>query len=177
MSRIQTTFGQNDLAMVAGLAALHVMREERLVENARDVGEYLLHALRAALAPFEMVKEIRGKGLMIAIEFTRPRSLMLRMGWDMLHKIDPSLFCQAIIMPLMSDHRILAQVAGHRLDVIKLIPPLVLSRGDADEVVRAFEVCVRNCHQFPGPAWEVGKKLSGAALRRVSGAAPQPAGA
>ncbi len=167
-SRIQTTFGQNDLGMVAGLASLHVLREERLVENAAELGEYLMTGLRTALGGFELVKEIRGKGLMIAIEFARPQSMGLKMAWDMLHKLDESLFCQAIIMPLMSDHHIIAQVAGHRLDVIKLIPPLILSHQDADKLIAAFTTCVAACHRFPGPAWEVGKKLSAAALRRFS---------
>ncbi|MFN7019916.1 MAG: aspartate aminotransferase family protein, partial [Phycisphaerales bacterium] len=67
-----------------------------------------------------------------------------------------------------SDHQILAQVAGHRLDVIKLIPPLVLSREDADEIAGAFEATVRACHQFMGPAWEVGKKLGAAAMKRFA---------
>lgn len=166
-SRIQTTFGMNDLAMVAGLASLHVIKSERIVENAADVGEHLMRGLREKLGRFDMVKDVRGKGLMIAIEFQRPGSFLLGQAWDMLHKLDPSLFCQAIILPLMSDHRVLAQVAGHRLDVIKLIPALVLSRKDADEVIRAMEVCVGNCQKLPGPIYEVGKKLGSAAVRRL----------
>ena len=166
-SRIQTTFGMNDLAMVAGLASLHVIKTEKIVENAADVGEYLVRGLRERIGKFEMVKEIRGKGLMIAIEFQRPKSFLLGQAWDMLHKLDPSLFCQAIILPLMSDHKVLAQVAGHRLDVIKLIPALVFSRQDADEVIRAMEVCVGNCQKLPGPIYEVGKKLGSAAVRRM----------
>jgi ornithine--oxo-acid transaminase len=168
-SRIQNTFSMNDLSMVAGLAALHVIRIEKIIENAATVGEYLAGGLRAALTKYPLVKEVRGRGLMIAIEFARPESnFMLKQAWDMLHKLDPSLFCQAIILPLMADHRILAQVAGHRLDVIKLIPPLVLSRQDADEVISAMDACVANCCTFPGPAWEVGKKLSSAAVRRFT---------
>jgi acetylornithine/succinyldiaminopimelate/putrescine aminotransferase len=167
-SKIQTTFGQNDLAMVAGLATLHVLEQERIVANAADVGAYLRDRLRERLSRFAMVKDVRGVGLMIAIEFGRPESAALRAGWDLLHKLDPSLFCQAVVMPLMADHRILTQVAGHRLDVIKLIPPLVLSRQDADEIVEAFEKTVSACHSFPGPAWEVSKKLGAAALRRFA---------
>lgn len=165
-ARIQTTFGQNDLAMAAGLATLHVLKSERIVENAHEIGDYLMNRLREKIGHYEMVKEIRGKGLMIAIEFGMPRSRTLRMGWDLLHKLDASLFCQAILMPLMSDHRVLVQVAGHRLDVIKLIPPLVLTRQDADQIADAFEATVRACHKFPGPAWEVGKRLGGAAMKR-----------
>ncbi|HVU65289.1 MAG TPA: aspartate aminotransferase family protein [Phycisphaerales bacterium] len=166
-SRIQNTFSMNDLAMVAGLASLHVIGHEKIVENSRDVGEYLMDGLRKTLAKYDMVKEVRGRGLFIAIEFQRPRSFLLGQAWDMLHKLDPSLFCQAIILPLMSDHRIIAQVAGHRLDVIKLIPALVLSKADADEIIRAMDVCIGNCQKLPGPIYEVGKKLGSAAVRRM----------
>lgn len=167
-SRIQNTFGMNDLAMAAGLATLHVLRDERIVEHAAEVGGYLRERLAARLAGLEMVKDVRGRGLMIAIEFGRPASLALRAGWSLLHKLDESLFCQAVILPLMNDHRILTQVAGHRLDVIKLIPPLVLSRADADEIVEAFERTVRACHRLGGPVWEVGKKLGAAAVKRLA---------
>lgn len=167
-SRIQNTFSMNDLSMVAGLATLHVMREERIVENSADVGDYLLAGLRALIPKYSMLKDVRGRGLMIAMEFGRPDSMMLKVGWDLLHKADPSLFCQSMIMPLMSEHRILAQVAGHRLDVIKLIPALVLSKQDADEVIAAMDKVIGAIHKFPGPAWEVGTKLTAAAMRRLT---------
>lgn len=173
-SRIQTTFGMNDLAMAAGLATLHVLKTERIIENAADVGTYLRDGLARTLSKYELVKEVRGKGLMIAIEFHKPRSFMLARAWDMLHAMDPNLFCQAIILPLMSDHRILAQVAGHRLDVIKFIPTLVLSRADADEVIKAMDTCVGACSSLTGPVWEVGKKLGSAALKRFGKGAAQP---
>lgn len=165
-SRIQTTFGMNDLAMAAGLATLHVLEHERLVQNAAEVGDYLRDGLARTLSKYELVKDVRGKGLMIAVEFHKPRSFLLARAWDMLHALDPNLFCQAIILPLMSDHRILAQVAGHRLDVIKFIPPLVLTKADADEVIRAMDTCVGACSSPTGPVWEVSKKLSSAALKR-----------
>lgn len=167
-SRIQTTFGMNDLAMVAGLATLHALRHEGIVEHAARVGDRLKTGFAAMTGRYELFKEVRGCGLMLAVEFHRPRAFTLRTGWDLLHRLDPSLFCQAILMPLMSEHRILAQVAGHRLDVIKLIPPLVLSDADADEVLTAFDATIGACHRFPGPAWEVGKKLGAAALRRFA---------
>ncbi len=170
-----TTFGQNDLAMVAGLATLHVLEHERIVENAERVGAHLKQGLAQLAHQFEMVREVRGKGLMLAVEFGPPRSVGLKMGWKLLHKLDASLFPQAILMPLLSDHRILTQVAGHHMDVIKLIPPLVLSEADADEIIAAFGQVVAACHRFPGPVWEVGRKLGAAALgvkRRADVASP-----
>lgn len=164
-----TTFGQNDLAMAAGLASLYVLREEKLVENSARMGERLLGRLRTMVGRYELVKEARGKGLMIAVEFGPPRGALglgLKMGWSLLHNLDQSLFCQAILVPLLVDHRILAQVAGHHQDVIKLIPPLVLTERDVDQIADAFEQVVASCHRFPGPVWEVGKRLGGQALKR-----------
>lgn len=162
----QTTFSQNDLAMVAGLATLHVLREERLIEHAAAMGERLMAGLRQLQSKYELVRDVRGRGLMVAIEFGKPRSLKLRAAWEMVHAMNRNLFCQAILMPLLTDHGILAQVAGHRLDVIKLIPPLVVSEADVDEIVAAFDATIAACSKFPGPTWEATKKLAAAALKR-----------
>jgi ornithine--oxo-acid transaminase len=164
-SKIQNTFSMNEVSMIAGLAALHVLRHEQLVERSRDVGEYLLAQMRQRLSRHEMVKEVRGLGLMIALEFERPKSLTLRLAWDAVHKVDANLFCQSIILPLLSDHRVLAQVAGHRLNVIKLIPPLVLSRTDADAIVEALDTTIAAVHRTGGPAWII-PRLGAATLRR-----------
>ncbi len=163
-----TTFGQNDLAMAAGLATLHVLREEKIVENTARVGALLRDRLNALRSKYDMINEVRGKGLMIAIEFGPPKSIKLKMGWSLLHKLDQSLFCQAILIPLLTDHHVLAQVAGHHMDVIKLIPPLVLSEQDVEELIQAFDTVIGACHQFPGPVWEVGKRLTQHAVKKKS---------
>jgi ornithine--oxo-acid transaminase len=170
-SKIQNTFSMNDLGMVAGLAALHVLRHERLVERAARIGQHLITRLREALAGMEMVREVRGRGLMVGVEFARPASFGLRLSWDAVHRVDPNLFCQSVILPLMSEHRILAQVAGHRLDVIKLIPPLVLSEQDVEDIVSAFRQTVGAVHRGVGPAWVI-PKLGAATLKRF---VPSPA--
>ena len=161
-----TTFGQNDMAMVAGLATLHVIESQKLVENAAEVGQSLLQRLAPLAQRYELVKQVRGKGLMIAIEFGPPRSLKLKLGWSLLHRIDQGLFCQAVLMPLLSEHHVLAQVAGHHMDVIKLIPPLVLSEQDAAQVADAFDQVIAACHRFPGPVWEAGKHLGHQVFKR-----------
>ncbi|MCC6682175.1 MAG: aspartate aminotransferase family protein [Phycisphaeraceae bacterium] len=159
-----TTFGQNDMAMIAGLATLHVLEQEKIVENSATVGGYLMQRLAALKDKYELIKDVRGKGLMIALEFGPPRSLKLKMGWSLLHKVDASLFPQAVLIPLMQDHKILAQTAGHHQDTIKLLPPLVLSKQDADEIVEAFDATIDALHHFPGAAWEIGKRLTRTAL-------------
>ena len=160
-----TTFGQNDLAAVCGLITLEVIREEGLIENSALIGAYLVDRLRELAAKYELIREVRGLGLMIAIEFGEPRSLSLRTGWKMIHGIHRDLFCQSILVPLIMDHHILAQVSGHGKDIIKLIPPLVLDQADADRFINAFDQVLSAAHRFPGPIWEVGSRLAKAVLR------------
>ena len=160
-----STFTENDLAMAAGLSTLSVLREEKLVENAAAMGTRLADGLRKVGRQYEMFGEVRGRGLIVGIEFRPPTSLTLKMGWNLLHSLDPSLFCQAMLIPLLSDHRVLAQVAGHHLDVIKLLPSLVINEDDVDYLVCALDQVMAACHRFPGPVWEVGKRLAGAQLR------------
>jgi ornithine--oxo-acid transaminase len=160
-----TTFGQNDLAAVCGLATLEVIREEGLVENSQRMGMYLMDGLRRLGEKYELIQDVRGLGLMIAIEFGQPKSLALRTGWKMLHGLNPDLFCQSILVPLIMDHRILAQVSSHGRDIIKLIPPLVFDQADADRFLGAFDQVLAATHRLPGPIWEVGSRLAKAALR------------
>ena len=172
----QTTFSQNDLAMVAGLATLRVLEEEKLVENARRVGDYLMDGLRRLQHKHELIRDVRGKGLMIAVEFGKPAALHLRAAWNLVHSMNESLFCQAILMPLLTEHHILAQVAGHRLDVIKLIPALVLTTNDADRIIAAIDETTRACSRFPGPAWEALRRIGANSVRRPNRAVVEPKG-
>ena len=150
-----STFSQGSFAMVAGLAALDVLDRHQLIQNAERMGNLLADGLRAMVPRFEFLKDIRGRGLMIGIEFGPPRSLGLKAAWTVMHKMDKSLFPQAAIIPLMDKHHIITQVAGHHIDVIKLIPPLVLSEEDVKWFLTSFEDVLVQMHRFPGPAWDV----------------------
>jgi ornithine--oxo-acid transaminase len=126
-----STFSQGSFAMVAGLAALDVLDREQLIPNAERMGNRIGEALRAMIPRFEFLKDVRWRGLMIGIEFGPPKSLGLKTAWALMHKMDKSLFPQAAIIPLLDKHHIITQVAGHNVDVIKLLPPLVISEADA----------------------------------------------
>ncbi len=154
------TFGMGNLAMAAGLAALHVLDEEKLIERAARMGARFMSGLEELKERFELISEVRGRGLMIGIEFGKPKSLGLKTGWSLIHKMDQNLFPQAVVIPLMDDHRILTQVAGHAIDVVKILPPLVIEESEVDWFLRGFEDVMVNLHRFPGPVWEVLKKLS-----------------
>jgi acetylornithine/succinyldiaminopimelate/putrescine aminotransferase len=160
-----STFGQGAFAMAAGLATLHVFATESLLENAQRMGQLLMRGLEDLKQRFELIHDVRGRGLMVGIEFGRPRSFTLKVGWDLVHKVNRSLFGQAIVIPLLSDHRILTQVAGHGLEVVKLIPPLVITDSDVNWFLEAFEKVVERSHRFPGPIWEVTSRLAKHALK------------
>lgn len=153
------TFGMGDLAMAAGLASLQVLDAEDLAANARRLGGLLGEGVEAMMPRFGFIKEVRQRGLMIGIEFGEPESLGLRTAWTTTHRLHNDLFCQAVVIPLLEDHRILAQVAGHGLDVVKLLPPLNITEADIEWFLEGFRKTMESLHSFPGPAWEVVKRL------------------
>ena len=165
-----STFAKNDLAMAAGLATLEVMESEGLMQNAERTGARLLATFERMIQRHELVKEVRGKGLMIGIEFGAPRSLALKASWNLLETANSGLFCQLIVIPLLKEHRILSQVAGHGNHTIKLLPPLIISDKDCDWIEQSFEAVIADAHRVPGAIWSLGKTLvENAARARIRG--------
>ena len=160
-----STFSKNNMAMAAGLATLDVIRNEKLVENSAKVGADIINSLNAKVGEYEFLKEARGKGLMIAIEFQSPKSLSLKAAWAMLEAANKGLFCQMITIPLFKEHRILSQVAGHGMNVVKLLPPLNLTEKDQNWIINSLDKTIADTHQVSGAIWSLGKNLAGHALK------------
>lgn len=160
-----STFSKNNLAMAAGLATLTVLEEENLIANAARQGEALLAGLNALVGKYEFFQEVRGKGLMLALEFGKPQSFKLKTAWNLLETANKGLFSQMVTIPLFKRHRILSQVAGHGMNVVKFLPPLVITEQDVDWIVRACDEVLADCHQVPGAIWDLGKTLATHALK------------
>jgi ornithine--oxo-acid transaminase len=160
-----STFGNMDLAMAAGIATLDVFASEGLIENAARAGQRLLSGFSAMMPRYEFMSEVRGKGLMIGIEFGEPRSLKLRASWRALEASRTGLFCQLITIPLFKEHKILSQVASHTSHTIKLLPSLIISDADCDWILSAFDSVIADSHRVPGAIWSLGKTLVGHAMR------------
>ena len=154
-----STFGKNDLAMAAGIATLEVIAAENLVQNADRMGARLRAAFAAMIPRYEMFHEVRGKGLMMGVEFGPPQSLKLKASWHLLETANKGLFCQLITIPLFKQHKILAQVAGHASHTIKLLPSLVITEADCEWMETAFEAALADSHRVPGAVWSLGKTL------------------
>jgi ornithine--oxo-acid transaminase len=159
------TFGQNDMAMAAALASLYVIEEDKLVENAAEMGNYVLEKLKPIAASCPFVSAIRGKGLMFALDFARPeKSFKLKMAWDMVHKLNYGVFGQMVVIPLLQKHHILTQVAGYHVEVIKFLPPMIVTKEDMDWFLTGIEDVLADTQRFPGAAWET---VTGLAKRTV----------
>jgi ornithine--oxo-acid transaminase len=164
-----STFSKNNLAMAAGLATLDVLDESGMIENAATQGAAIVDELRPFVERFEFVKDVRGKGLMLALEFGPPESFKLRTAWKLLETADAGLFCQLVTVPLFTRHRVLSQVAGHGYHVVKFLPPLCITDEDRSWLKGALDDVITECHKVPGAIWDVGKQLAGAALRAKAG--------
>ena len=159
-----STFAKNNLAMAAGLATLSVIKTEDLVANSARMGEAMIQSINAQQDQFEFLKEARGKGLMIAVEFQSPRSLALKTAWTLMEAAQKGLFSQMVAIPLLQNHRLLSQVAGHGMNVIKLLPPLNVTAKDRDWTVSAMEKTISDLHQVGTSIWGLGKTLAKNAL-------------
>lgn len=142
-----STFAPNELAMAAGLATLQELDDERLVERSARLGEKLLELTRPLIDEFDVVREVRGLGLMWAIEFGEPESRKL--SWKMIEKMQPGLFAQFVVGPLFSQHHILSQVAGHGIAVLKALPPLVVSDEDVEYFVESLTSAIKRARRTP----------------------------
>ena len=160
-----STFAKNDLAMAAGIAMLDVLESEKLVERAARTGDRLMRELAAMIPRYELLIDVRGKGLMIGIEFGAPSSLALKASWNVVETAAKGLFCQLITIPLFKDHKILCQVSGHGSHTIKLLPAFGISDEDCVWIVKAFDSVIASAHRVPGAVWSLGKTLMEHAVR------------
>jgi acetylornithine/succinyldiaminopimelate/putrescine aminotransferase len=160
-----STFKGGTLAMAAGLAALAVLEDEGLVDNAALVGERLRSGLEELAGRYELLAQVRGRGLMIGLEFGRPTSLKARATWNMLQKARVGLFAQMVVVALFQRHRVLTQVAADHSEVIKLIPPLVIGDIEVKLFLDALSDVMDDANRGGGLIGNFGRTLVRQALR------------
>jgi ornithine--oxo-acid transaminase len=159
-----STYSENSLAMRAALATLDVLESEKLGERATRVGTEFKQSLTEALSGYEMVKSVRGEGLLLGIEFTTPRQLRLRIPFEAFHKIHPAMFGQILVMRLFREHGILTQICGNNFMVLKAAPPLVVGEEQIETFVEAVREVVELAHtstSFWSEALGLAKRAAG----------------
>ncbi len=155
-----TTYSHNNTGAAAGLAALAVLDDEDLITNAARQGAKLTDALREAAAEYEFITEVRGRGLMIGIEFGRPQSLRLRARYSPLSAARKGLFTQMVVCALFEQHRILTQTAGDHMDVLKLLPPLSTTDADIEWFMTGFRAIMDSVSGSSRQIWHFAKGLT-----------------
>ena len=163
-----STFAPNDMAMAAGLATLAELETHALVARSARLGEYLMARTRPLVEAFEVVRDVRGMGLMWAIEFGEPRRGAHT--WRFLEARQPGIFAQFVIGPLFREHHILSQVAGHSINVLKGLPPLVIGEDDVDWFATALEQVIGQAQRLPRAALRFGTHAARALPHRRGGA-------
>jgi ornithine--oxo-acid transaminase len=171
-----STFGGNDLAAAAGIATLTEIDRAGLVERAARLGERLLELTRPLVERHETVRDVRGLGLMWAIEFGPPSGRAARRLWDAIERRQPGLFAQLVVGPLFGEHRILTQVAGHRMNVVKALPPLVIEEAELERFAVALDEVIARAERYPRAMARFGAAVAGRSVRRrrPSARAPSP---
>jgi ornithine--oxo-acid transaminase len=144
-----STFGGNDLAAAAALATLRVLDTEGLVARAERMGSLLLELTSPLVERYEVVSDVRGLGLMWAIEFGPPEGGARRSIWNAAERAQPGIFSQLIVGPLFHEHRVLCQVAGHRMNVVKALPALVVGEDEIRRFAAALEDVVARAERVP----------------------------
>lgn len=114
--QLGTTFGGNHLACAAAISVLDIMEEEKLIENAAEVGQYLMDELKK----LPQIKDVRGQGLMIGVEFEQP--------------------IKEIRTKLLFEQKVFTGVTG--TNVIRLLPPLCLTKAEVDIFMERFARCI-----------------------------------
>jgi len=156
-----STFSENSLAMRAGLATLEVLERENLGWRSIDAGEYLQVRLSETLGSYEMVKEVRGLGLLMGIEFQLPRQLRLRIPCKAFGAVHAWTNCGHASFPQL---RFFDSGMGNNFMVLKIAPPLLVNNMQMDAFVRAVNDVVELANS-PGPFWSGALGLARRAFR------------
>ncbi|MBV9805443.1 MAG: aspartate aminotransferase family protein [Solirubrobacterales bacterium] len=159
----QSTFGRNRLSMAAGLATLRIIERDGLVEHAERIGTLLRDGLADLQRRYEIIKEVRGKGLMLGFELRPPKSRVARVSWRLMQMASEGLFPQLIVIPLHRDHGVITMAAGKN-NVIKLLPPLTVTEEEARSFLQALDAVLRDCETDAGKNWGVVRDIAVSAM-------------
>jgi putrescine aminotransferase len=147
-----STFGGNTWAAAAAIAAINVIVEQNLCEQARANGEYMLNRLKELQNRYSVVKEVRGLGLMTGVEFKSQAGLMDKLTGGMINKLSEEYFGALVAGELQNKYHVITAYTLNNPNVIRLEPPLVVTKEQIDQVVDALEEIFQRHRSFVGMA-------------------------
>jgi ornithine--oxo-acid transaminase len=168
--RHSSTFGGNDLAAAAALATLRVFDRDDVVGHAERMGALLLELTRPLVDAYEIVSDVRGVGLMWAIELHAPARGANRAIFNLVDRAQPGLSAQLLTVPLFQRHQILCQVSGHHQNTVKALPSLLIDESEVRRFAAALEDVVSAAERMPRAMARFGMTMARGSYR----AATQP---
>ena len=160
-----STFGENSMAMRAGLATMDVLEGEQLGARATLLGNRLRKAVIEGAKEYEMFGEFRGLGLMCGIEFTPPRSTSLKMLFNGFAKLHPGLFGQMCVATLFEKEKLLTQMSGNNYMVLKVLPALTCTEEQIDRIAAGFISLLKTVNTEKLRFWSHGMKIGARLVR------------
>ena len=146
-----STFGSNTLAMAAGLATLEVIESRSLVANSKTMGTRIREGLDRLKTRHRMLADVRGLGLMFAIEIAKPQGGFFdKLKWNVIEGMSKGLMPQMVVIPLFKDHGILSMASGIN-NVIKFIPPMIVGEQEVDYFLRSLDQVLEACENTGKP--------------------------
>ncbi|MDW7649779.1 MAG: aspartate aminotransferase family protein [Bacillota bacterium] len=134
-----STFGGNTWAAVAGLATLEVIYEEDLCNRAAEMGEHLLSGLRTLQERFPIIRDVRGRGLLVGIEFEQPAKGIMAKVAGAVNKLSNEYLGAMVAGVLLNQYKIITAYTLNNPNVVRLEPPLMVTREQIDSVLNALE--------------------------------------
>lgn len=135
-----STFGGGARACAAGLVTISKLVEENLAERARDLGEYFLNGLRTLQKSYKTIKEVRGKGLLIGLEFDKPvEGLLDKLTAGAINEFAKEYYASLVAGELLGKHQVITAYTLNNPNVMRLEPPLTVTKDQIDYVLNALE--------------------------------------
>ncbi|MBE3572366.1 MAG: aspartate aminotransferase family protein [Moorella humiferrea] len=161
-----STFGGNTLAAAAGLAALESILEKDLAERAAALGSFFLEKLRQLKGKYTLIKDVRGRGLLIGLEFNQPVGGWLdRLTRGKVNALAGEYFGSLVAGELMNKHHIITAYTLNNPNVIRLEPPLIVTEEEMQQVLTALE-SILSGYGFIGVTLSSAKTVLGSLLKR-----------
>jgi putrescine aminotransferase len=162
-----STFGENSWAMAAGIAAINSIIHKDLSKKAKENGGYFMDKLKTLIDKYKIIKDIRGRGLLIGIEFEEPaKGLLDKISKGTINKLAGEYIGAMIAGELLNTYKIITAYTLNNPNVIRLEPPLVVTREQIDRVISALEEIFEKNRGFLGITLKSAKTVLSSILSR-----------
>lgn len=154
-----STFGGNTLACAAGIATIEYLVENNLDRQAREKGDYLIKKLLELKAKYPIIKDVRGRGLMIGLEFEEPKGILNKITVGKLSELSKEYFASLVAGKLMNEYGIITAYTLNNPNVIRLEPPLIVEFEELDKIVYALNDIFEKNSGFLSLGLDSGKQV------------------